>query len=220
MRTISRENVEKLLSDLAVNPENYNKKIRVYCDVDGVIQPFIYREEDLEALDKHIDAEYIEYYLWDDEVKIKEGLFYFRENVQKFLSELSLETDFVWLTAWKMNAPRTLDHQMNIKSLGYLPWEIRRSDYNHYFKRSAIEADQKENPSKFIWLEDMANKNTFSDGQLFKKPIVPKNYSLGDERKYKKLIPKNRYCSINTNSYIGLMDEEIDRVWKWIRKNS
>ena len=205
----------ELSQTLKVESKQYTKPIRLYCDIDGVIQPYLRTIEDLEALDGQAPVKFYRG-TWTEEAECQEGTLYFKKFVQEKLSELSQHPliDFVWLTAWRVNAPLNLDKHMKIKSLGYLQWEGKPTDYNHVFKRVAIREDQKDNPSEFIWLEDLAN--TVTPGvELFSK-FTPSFDSGQRTSTYQTIIPPDRFLSINTESTVGLLPKHFQKIDKWV----
>lgn len=76
------EEYTEIFEKLSVKPNQYSKPIRVYCDVDGVIQPYIYDEKDLEPLDEKAELSFHRY-KWADEVETKNGFLYFRKSVRE-----------------------------------------------------------------------------------------------------------------------------------------
>jgi hypothetical protein len=127
----------------AVYPGAYTKPFRVYCDVDGVVMPFITSQESIDQLDGSGDITVFNYTGYGFE-KVNDR-FYFKKKTAEFLSELSHrdDVDFVWLTAWRENAPYALDALLGVESVGYLDWKIKRSDFSHRGKGEAILEDQK-----------------------------------------------------------------------------
>lgn len=100
-----------------------------------------------------------------------------------------------------------LDQNFGFESVGYLPWQKRMGDYNQVFKKVALQRDQELSPSKFIWLDDMANipdshQKLFSSG-LAKLPGIDRD---------------ERYLSICTTREVGVSEKELDQVCEWIEK--
>lgn len=205
----------KIENKLSINPSQYTKPIRVYCDVDGVIQPFLKSKHDLDNFSKRDITYYREDY-YNGGMRKKDGKIHYNRQIVENLVELSKHPliDFVWLTAWKVSAPYALDRALGIKSLGFLDWQFKMTDYNHTFKKVAIIKDQKTSPSNFIWLEDLAN-SPYYDTPLFAEPVKDSNYQI---IRYKTVIPEDRYLSINTDSYIGLQLEDMDNIKRWVER--
>lgn len=204
-----------IYNKLEVNPKNYSKPVRIYCDIDGVLAPF--PEFSKEAIQNYYDN-HVE--LTEDDVLNKDKLINkaielpqrysldfdlplfektstsYSDEAVKIVRELAEITDFIWLTSWREFAPLTWDRYFDIESIGYLYWEQKMSDYNHTFKGVAVIEDQKKYPSKkFIWIDDHANKDYKFKGYL-------NNYKDG-------LI-------ITTDSYKGLTNEHYDKIIDFI----
>lgn len=206
--TMTLDEVAAHNADLAVNPADYSKPIRLYLDVDGVVSPFVRTVEDMaERFPEAPEVSFIPVGLpWSGEVQLVTGLFAYDPTITQRLSDLSHSplVDVVWLTSLRANAPMVLDELLNIKSLGYLPWQMKMADYAQSFKQVAIVEEQEEYPSKFIWIDDVANK-TYADSPLF----YPED-----------IIADNQYLSITTNSFAGLTHSQLDLVDKWIAANT
>lgn len=133
----------------------------LFCDVDGVVNvpkgshdnlietPF----KKLEGLPKLFNYK----------------TFRHRPEVEKFIK--TIETDFVWLTAWQKFAPVSLDKLFQRETNGYLPWEHNFikwfTDRKHFNKSVALNSWVEMNPKKpFVWIDDyavqFANKYDFS----------------------------------------------------------
>jgi hypothetical protein len=237
--SITSEEYQELLEKYTAGPDKYTKPIRIYVDVDGVIMPFINSQEDLDALDGRdtITITNGHSIFYGDAVELDTGLFVYNKFVAEKLSEWSHrdDVDFIWLTSWRVNAPYALDAILNINSVGYLPWDRRRSDYNHAFKRVAIENEQKVSPSKFIWLDDFANKQMYKDIPVFTRGYYEghfertpngefneftgsweQDYIQGDFIVEKEFIAPEQYLSITTDSYVGLSQENIAVIDAWL----
>lgn len=249
--SLTEEEYWDLRNNLVTGPEKYTKPIRIYCDVDGVVMPFINDQEDLDRLDG--DAT-IQITTWQgfgsDTINITESRFLYHKAVAAKLSEWSHrdDVDFIWLTAWRFNAPYSLDKLLNIKSSGFMEWDEKRSDYNQAFKRFAIEEEQKVSPSKFIWLDDIANKTryyengcpdeelavpVFTHGSYnyeydkhFVAELDKKGQQINEQEVTMTFIPKNvridpkQYLSLTTDSYVGLSEKEISQVDAWLSAES
>jgi len=227
-----------LIERFSTNPEKYTKPIRIYCDVDGVVMPIIRTWEQYEAMDGKDTINFLRrpnfYHAASD---IETGLFVYNKFVAEKLSEWSHrdDVDFIWLTAWRHNAVYSLDKILNVKSVGFLPWEERRSDYQHWYKRYAIEEEQKISPSKFVWLDDFANKRryedipVFTDGHYSRVEVEVENPVWDDftgsyVKKYedgpfvikKEIIPASQYLSLTTEGTLGLQPEDIAQVDAWL----
>ena len=237
---------------LVTGPDKYTKPIRVYCDVDGVIMPFINEQEDIDRLDGDATIKVTTHHGFTNGlVNVVEGRFLYSKAVAAKLSEWSHreDVDFIWLTAWRFNAPYALDELLNIKSSGFMEWNNSPSDYNQVFKRIAIEDEQKISPSKFIWLDDLANKTrdyaggsyavdsepipVFTRGEYnyeydesFVEELDENGYRINEQEVTVTFVPKGeyidpeRYLSLTTDSYVGLSEKEISQVDAWLAKES
>lgn len=191
--------------------------------MDGVIAPFTSFNDPLENVDSEITVDVYSPTFWfnnDEEIEPRKIVLSYRKKAVEFLSELSFHPliDFVWLTAWRFNAPNIFDEKFNINSIGYLPWQNKRSDYNHVFKRVAILEDQEKHPSKFIWFEDLANKPETSWNET-NEPIIGSAFTVFDWRNnYERTekIPLNQYLSIHCDHNIGLTDKQIIETQEWL----
>lgn len=204
------ENYDYNIESRKVDPTKYAEKIRLYCDIDGVILPFTYDKTPAPYAHDAVNIHY-DFYRHDYETREIKHIVSDHthlvnlENINK-LVELSKrdDIDFVWLTSWRENA-LIIEEAFGFESLGYLPWDKRMGDYNQVFKNVAIQKDQKEYPSRFIWIDDIANSNMTS--------FTEKN----KEKKYVEVLNEpGRYISVNTESSIGITLEEIDKIIKWI----
>lgn len=94
-----------------VNQTAYSGRVRLYCDIDGVVLPFSFDPEyDFSNLDKaSIHYDYYKYNGISDQIEHiqrTQDAHIFRENLER-LVKLSKhpEIDFVWLTAWRERMP-------------------------------------------------------------------------------------------------------------------
>lgn len=194
----------QLVESLTVTPERYTKPVRIYCDVDGVLLPF-FRLGDSNEPDSYIDTKIITPYREEKQTRL-----FFNQNAVDFLSKISQVADFVWLTSWCEQAPMIFDKALNIKSVGFLNWEQKFSDYEQVFKSVAIREDQKDSPSKFIWIDDMANRRVDEN-------FTKNGFLLGDRQRSQNIIETDRFLSINTDSSLGITQENINTVTSWMQ---
>lgn len=206
----------------AVNPKDYSGLTRIYLDVDGVVFPYSREEEDSVPYGNKTASIIFNSQVLGNEGKKVEAEFSWNETVIDRLSAISHnpKVDVVWLTAWQHNAPQFLDLILNITSLGYLPWQIKRSDYSQVFKLVAIEEEQQAFPSPFIWIDDVANQRNFSHPKktLFSKPV--RKLKTGLLKKWVTTIPGEQYLTVTPNSFTGLTLGHLDEVEKFITDNS
>lgn len=215
------DNVNELynkIKELSVNPGNYMKPVRIYMDVDGVVIPLkAYNDQDRPSTAlKEAEISVFPPYSFTSEMRrIRVA---YNEFAAQKLSEWSHrdDVDFIWLTSWRVNAPNALDELFNIKSVGYLPWDLKMSDYNGSFKRIALMEEQEEYPSDFVWVDDTSNSTDRFDSpeELF----TDFSHWNEEEQKseYKLIVPSERYLNVTTNSYTGLTSEDADRVDAWL----
>lgn len=197
-----------MVGELHVDPRSYRNRVRVYCDVDGVVRPEFETETGYMKADvrETIHIEELD----------KPYTFVSYSHIIERIRELSQrpDLDFVWLTSWRDKAPRYLDPLFGIESLGYLDFDLRMSDYSQMFKRTAIIKDQKKNPSSFVWLEDVANApySPYENSGLYSLfAFPPSTISKGSIA-----IPEDRYLSIHVDSYEGYTDQQDAIVNDWI----
>jgi hypothetical protein len=241
--SITHEEYKELDDKLKAGPHKYTKRIRMYVDVDGVVMPFIYSQEDLDKLDGQDTINVLNTNKWygSDDTDIISGRFVYNKFVAAKLSEWSHrdDVDFIWLTSWRINAPYALDEHLNIKSVGYLPWDKKMSDYNHAFKRVAIAEEQAEFPSKFIWLDDFANKRredsripVFTEGYYDSRWVEDLDSEIDDFTGEhgghfeelglvieKEIIDPEQYLSITTKDTVGLSEKDISAIDDWLLAN-
>jgi hypothetical protein len=116
---------------------------------------------------------------------------------------------------------------LGIQSIGFLDWERKFSDYNQVFKRYAILDEQKESSSKFIWVDDRANRpyggapHVFSEEKDGYEWEYDENGDIvGDVSDgYTDLIPASQYLNVITDNNAGLTLQELDMIEKWIKNN-
>lgn len=214
----------------AVNLKTCKAPFRIYLDVDGVIQPILYPEDTVQ-LPAHTWATIFKS-TFRDPVTVKEGNFYYYPEVIARLSALSKrsDVDVVWLTAWMEGAPYSLDAPLGIESAGFLPWQDNGGDYG-YFQRNkghAIVDDQKRNPSKFVWVDDIANRTNYDQSHYFsysprvRNGVPPALYNRDIPPVYETIeeVPAGTYLTVTTDPTEGLTMAELDRIEAWIDENS
>jgi hypothetical protein len=242
--TLAAQAYKELDQKLKAGPEKYTKRIRIYVDVDGVIMPIIRTQKDLDQCGGKSPIKTLsfppQYYEGDRVNIIQDGIFAYKKRVAEQLSEWSHRdyVDLVWLTSWRINAPYALDELLNIKSVGYLPWAKHRGDYNHSFKGLAIEEDQKASPSKFIWLDDFANKRRdaripfFTHGHYGSRWVEDPNSEIDSftgirDGHHEELgfvtkevfIDPERYLTITTKGTLGLSKQQVATIDDWLLFN-
>lgn len=139
-----------------VTVETYNKPVRFYCDVDGVLALYF---DTLDARAAHLNHARVNLlHPSYGSINVESLDIEWNHVAADALSVYShsSQVDFVWLTQWRLNAPATLDALFNIKSKGYLPWSSSPTDYGQFFKAVALVEDQKIAPSPFVWIDDIA----------------------------------------------------------------
>lgn len=230
--SISNKRYTELHSQYSVTPARYSKPIRFYCDVDGVIkpEPRVSSREELEMLFPNaLEIDVLPPYSFHDPLPLKKGLFWWDAEVIERLGALSRSphVDFVWLTDWRVSAPHALDALLGIESIGFLDWDRKFSDYNQVFKREAIIEEQEEAPSKFIWLDDRANRpygiapHPFAEEKYdFEFDYDDDGEIIGDVAEgYDVLIPATRFLNITTDSTVGVTLTEVEIIEEWVKKN-
>lgn len=227
--TISREEFLKLDNKFRVSPSDYTKPIRLYCDVNGVIQPGMRSQEELN--ERYPDAQVIDalpHYGWEDPLHYERGKFWWDIEAMDRLAALSRSPhiDFVWLTDWRVSAPYTLDEMLGIKSIGFLDWERKFTDHNQSFKRRAIIEEQEVSPAKFIWIDDRANlsyggaPHPFADEKDdYEWEYDKEGNESNSSEAYEELIPASRFLNVITNNNLGLTLPELDTIEKWVENN-
>lgn len=228
--TITQEEYKGLISKFSVFPSSYTKPIRIYMDVDGVIKPSVKSEEELnERFPNAVEIDVVPHYSWDDPMNLLRGKFWWNEDVVARLAKLSRHPhiDFVWLTDWRVSAPTALDELLGIHSLGYLDWQKKFTDYNQFFKRVAILDEQKEAPSKFIWVDDRANIPDSGAPHVFSEEKDDYEWEFNDEGEptggtseaYTDVIPPSQYLNVITDKYEGLTLANLEKIEEWVAKN-
>lgn len=228
--TITQEEYRTLSSQLSVSPSSYTKPIRIYMDVDGVIKPTVRSKEELgERFPHSVELDVLPPYTWHDPLTLSRGLFWWDKEVIERLAILSRSPhiDFVWLTDWRVSAPHALDSILGIKSVGYLDWERKFSDYSQTFKRVAIREEQEESPSKFIWVDDRANQprgdapHVFAyDNDDYEWEFDDEGEPIGDTSEaYYDEIPASQYLNVITDENEGLTLADIILIEEWVKNN-
>lgn len=239
--TLTPTEYKALAEELTVDPTKYTKRFRLYVDVDGVVMPDFLTMEQYEVMDSEAYIETISLEYWTEPAKITRSLFVYNKKVAEKLSEWSHrdDVDFVWVTAWRENAPYALDSLLNVKSVGFLPWAKKMSDYTQVFKEIAIEEDQQENPSKFVWIDDIAIRPRYKEIPVFTEGEYEYDYIQLPDAKYddfigdyeetaiekgfvvtKERIPAENYLTVIPKSTVGLTDSEMDTIDRWLNTNS
>lgn len=157
-------------------------------------------------------------------------MFWWDSEVGARLAALSHSpyVDFVWLTDWRVSAPHALDKLLGINSVGYLDWQRKFSDYNQTFKRHAILEEQEESPSKFIWIDDRANKVIGGAPHIFMHEKYDYDLEFDDETgdligdiadAFDELIPQSQFLNVVTDANAGLTLADLDHIEKWVADN-
>ena len=84
-----------------------------------------------------------------------------RINWQEEITDLlaGLPVNFVWLTAWNNQAAKIWEPITGIQSREVLHYNFKlREIRNHVSKYSLLKNHQRNNPSPFIWVDDIATK--------------------------------------------------------------
>lgn len=228
--TITPEEYSKFDAQFSTKPSDYTKPIRFYCDVDGVIKPGVRSQEELDRrFPNAVEIDVLPPFSHLNPLPLHKGRFWWDEQVIDRLAALSRSphVDFVWLTDWRVSAPHALDKLLGIQSIGFLDWERKFSDYNQVFKRYAILDEQKESSSKFIWVDDRANRpyggapHVFSEEKDGYEWEYDENGDIvGDVSDgYTDLIPASQYLNVITDNNAGLTLQELDMIEKWIKNN-
>lgn len=228
--TITNKEIYALQGQFSAKPENYTKPIRVYLDVNGVIQPDVRTLEELEQrFPDAVDIDVLPVASWHEPTKLDRVKFWWDKAVISRLAELSRHplVDIVWLTDWRVSAPHALDELLEIHSVGYLDWQRKMSDYGQSFKKVAIIEEQEKAPSKFIWIDDRANVPYASHPHIFAEEeheiewkFDEEGKPLNVEEKYIDLIPTSQFLNVITKATQGLTMEDMDAIEAWVKENS
>lgn len=204
---------------LEAGPEKYTKPVRFYCDVDGVVMPLIQRNgvagDGETAGDITVFAYNSDYSGFEEE----KTTFFYNEAIVKRLVEISErdDVDFVWLTGWRENAPHVLDPLLGIKSVGFLPWAKKFSDYSHAFKGVAVEQDQASSPSDFVWVDDFANHPRHEGLPYFSREESEYDEAADDFTVFiEERLDAGRYHTVTTEGSVGLLASELDTIIDWL----
>jgi hypothetical protein len=228
--TITHEEYMKLDAHYSVKPSSYTKPIRLYLDVDGVIKPSVPNKAEVKDLFPHaVEIDVLPPFSWQNPLPLHRGLFYWDKEVIERLAALSHSphVDVVWLTDWRVSAPHSLDELLGIKSVGFLEWERKFSDYSQAFKRVAIQDEQEESSSKFIWIDDRANlpygdaPHPFAiENDDFEWEFDEEgNLLSGDTEAYHDAIPASQFLNVITDKYTGLTHDDMETIEKWVETN-
>lgn len=123
-------------------------KTRIYLDVDGCTNPYMFRGDEKP---------------WED-LTLHENINGFPVYGSHLLGAALLEIsrDIVWLTTWQGDADRWIAPLMG------LPQGLRHLPLITHWKRDALLLDQKASPCPFIWIDD-DSATRFS----FRETIMP-----------------------------------------------
>ena len=208
-----------MLENFQVNSLDYSKPLRLYADVDGVLSPFFRTSEEQRS---HTPQQLISVQRFNA-VGPSDYNFEWIEFVAQKFSEWSKHpaVDFVWLTSHNANAPSVIDPLLDIESLGYLPWAQKMSDHTQVFKGRAIEDDQQEKPSDFIWIDDMANIRRNGEPLFIDWDNSDEDYDdEGNVIGIVESIPSSRYLAVTPDGYVGLSLADISRIDSFIQDRS
>lgn len=162
----------------------------LYCDVDGVINPADKKLDNISMSSLKRQIPFIKDFL---KVPIR-----FRWN-QDVIAELaSLPVNLIWLTTWNHDAVNLLEPLLGLKSSNMLPYRMKIYEIrNQRHKYDLLKNHQKNNPSDFIWVDDVATKH-YDDAHWsedYSRLIIRPNFKTGltleeVERIKEFLIPK------------------------------
>lgn len=220
--TVAYEEFVKYSQSIDVTLKDLTKPNRVYCDIDGVVKPYVFSQAQMDNFDGQGEVRLFwkdwRYPTSEDNFEVIENHFYYDKDVVAKLREWSErdDVDFIWLTAWRENAVFGLDNLLGIKSSGFLPWEHHPADDKHHFKGHALQKHQQESPSKFVWLDDFANERQHKDIPYFTRgEYTWDEDDLSADPTFEVeeiLIDPDRYLAITTNPVIGLSLKEARLV--------
>lgn len=231
---LTNEEYLRLWKLFLVNPEKYSAPFRIYLDVDGVILPFrqFKYEEPIRELDERASITYMDSRVMGRPVSLRKTEIGYDSTVISRLSDLSKrdDVDLVWLSSWRASAPHAFDAPLDIKSVGFLDWDQKFSDYTQVFKGVAIREEQEAYPSKFVWIDDLANHRDnygivgpdgkrpkyFSDSEWsWENGEDDDNPTWVEEHR----IHPDRYLTITTERNVGLTSKQLDEIEQWMEGN-
>lgn len=124
----------------------------LYCDVDGVINIASRRAKGVMVNTVRRSIPTVEKLF--PQVPIR---FRWNESITDSLAELPVR--FIWLTTWNYQAVQLLEPLLGIKSESVLFYKMQLNEFrNQRRKYELLKAHQAENPSPFIWLDDVATR--------------------------------------------------------------
>lgn len=242
---ITHDELMEAYEKLNIEPSHYDENpdaIRIYLDVNGVVIPDMRSAEEYDNFDgtKMTVNTVNDNYAWDNTQNLmEETSIWFNTEVMNRLAKLSRDprVSVVWLTDWRISAPLALDEATGIKSLGYLDWQKKFTDYSQVFKGVAIREEQELSPSKFVWIDDRANQINMYEQPSYFTTEISDDYSdwiIEDENdmvdktlevvvfkgsSFQVDIPFERYLSVTTKNTVGLTMDELDLIEEWINEN-
>lgn len=134
-----------------------NKKVTVYCDVDGVLN--VKRK----SVGHSAEKAFRKLPLLAGKILPKVNL-WFRwqeEIIRKFSDEIiGGDTLFVWLTTWNYEAVSTVEPLTGLISHDVLEYRMRFHELKTQRRKYLLlKEHQKINPSPFIWIDDVATRS-------------------------------------------------------------
>lgn len=223
-RTIALNEYQRIYDATAVSPASYKKPVRIYCDINGVIQPEGRSPEELYRYQIHttdVDVFPLDpsMFFGTGRMPVRQLSFWWNPAIIERLADLtrSPDVDFVWFTSWRVSAPYALDELLGLNSLGFLDWHYERNDRIQAHKKVQIIEDQKNSPSKFIWLDDRANIPPKGQSNPFAS--IQYDGATGQSSQIDR-ISSNQFLNIITSAKTGITMENLDAMETWVKANT
>lgn len=159
--------------------------ITLYCDVDGVLNPLKRRSGTTsKRIWRTVPLINVKLPVW----------FTWKKEIPEFFNTLSGAKKYI-LSTWNEQGRTVLEETMGLKSFEHIPYRMPFKDIgNQSTKYELLKQHQKQNPSPFVWIDDVATKN-------FK------------EEEWEGYYP---HLIIRPNAYVGVTVEDLIKVKKFI----
>jgi hypothetical protein len=218
------------------------------CDFDGVLNPIPFEKEwvgpehDVSAfgfemidpknwktVQREIDADV--YFMPDrtEKVTVSDELGYESTYIIRWSTELveriselveSGAIEFLWLTTWRQNAQDALAPLLGFDpGWKHLPWQSRRSDYDHVGKLIALEdVIDKGEDRPVVWIDDVATHRVENYSYLYGGEDRP--YPESRDSRSTLVNHDSGYLAVQPSTLFGISRAEWHAIEKFIESKA